>query len=359
MAASGILLVVLALCCCFCEQAKAQAVPAQFVFGDSLVDPGNNNFLRTSLAKANYLYNGIDFQGGPSGRFCNGRTVVDVMSELTGLPYSPPYLDPNTKGAAILKGVSYASGAGGILDSTGFNYIERIGMNQQVTFFKNTVSQLNAQLGPAGATDLLSKSLFTIVLGSNDFINNYLLSASRIRFQYTPRQYNVLLLDTLSAQLTALYTLGARKFLVSAVGPIGCIPDQLSKAGLPTCVSSTNDQIRDYNVGLQSMLKQLNNNLQGAQYLYGNVYDMVASMVANPGSHGLTVVNQGCCGGGLYRGQIPCLPQVPLCTNRDQYVFWDPYHPTEAANIVIARALMNGGPNDVSPINVGQMIGMH
>lgn len=53
--------------------------PCYFIFGDSLVDNGNNNNIN-SLAKANYLPYGIDFPGGPSGRFSNGKTTVDVIS---------------------------------------------------------------------------------------------------------------------------------------------------------------------------------------------------------------------------------------------------------------------------------------
>lgn len=53
-------------------------VPAMFVFGDSLVDNGNNNNLR-SLAKANYYPYGCDFNGGSTGRFTNGRTIVDML----------------------------------------------------------------------------------------------------------------------------------------------------------------------------------------------------------------------------------------------------------------------------------------
>lgn len=51
-------------------------VPALFVFGDSLIDNGNNNNI-PSFAKANYFPYGIDFNGGPTGRFCNGLTMVD------------------------------------------------------------------------------------------------------------------------------------------------------------------------------------------------------------------------------------------------------------------------------------------
>lgn len=65
-------------------QGKPQAVlgkpqvPCFFIFGDSVADPGNNNKLPT-LAKVNYKPYGIDFPAGPTGRFCNGRNIVDIL----------------------------------------------------------------------------------------------------------------------------------------------------------------------------------------------------------------------------------------------------------------------------------------
>lgn len=58
------------------SQPQAQ-VPCYFIFGDSLVDNGNNNGL-VSFARANYFPYGIDF-GGPTGRFSNGKTTVDEI----------------------------------------------------------------------------------------------------------------------------------------------------------------------------------------------------------------------------------------------------------------------------------------
>lgn len=52
-----------------------------FVFGDSLVDNGNNNNLKT-LAKANYYPYGIDFYQGTTGRFCNGRLLIDMLGKF-------------------------------------------------------------------------------------------------------------------------------------------------------------------------------------------------------------------------------------------------------------------------------------
>ena len=59
-------------------RAAPAPAPALIVFGDSLIDSGNNNNL-ASLAKANYFPYGIDFADGPTGRFCNGYTIVDEL----------------------------------------------------------------------------------------------------------------------------------------------------------------------------------------------------------------------------------------------------------------------------------------
>ncbi|PKA57646.1 GDSL esterase/lipase [Apostasia shenzhenica] len=65
--------------------------PAVFVFGDSHVDSGNNNFLLTTLSKANRPPNGIDFVasgGQPTGRFTNGRTIADIIALLDDMRLS-------------------------------------------------------------------------------------------------------------------------------------------------------------------------------------------------------------------------------------------------------------------------------
>lgn len=59
-----------------------QQVPCFFIFGDSLVDNGNNNRILT-LARANYYPYGIDFPQGSTGRFTNGRTTVDFIGIAT------------------------------------------------------------------------------------------------------------------------------------------------------------------------------------------------------------------------------------------------------------------------------------
>lgn len=65
-----------------CSQPQSTAqVPGFFIFGDSLVDNGNNNGIIT-LSRANYRPYGIDFPLGVTGRFTNGRTYVDVLGNI-------------------------------------------------------------------------------------------------------------------------------------------------------------------------------------------------------------------------------------------------------------------------------------
>jgi hypothetical protein len=52
-------------------------VPALFIFGDSVVDAGNNNNLAT-IVKSNFPPYGRDFKNNiPTGRFCNGKLAAD------------------------------------------------------------------------------------------------------------------------------------------------------------------------------------------------------------------------------------------------------------------------------------------
>lgn len=99
---------------------KEAGIKGLFIFGSSLVDNGNNNFLPDSRAKADYLPYGIDFPLGPTGRFTNGKNVIDLLGDHLKLPsLIPPFADPSTEGRKIVHGVNYASGASGILDDTG------------------------------------------------------------------------------------------------------------------------------------------------------------------------------------------------------------------------------------------------
>lgn len=57
-----------------------ETVPAVIVFGDSIVDPGNNKYINT-IAQCNFPPYGREFGGGnqPTGRCSNGLVPSDII----------------------------------------------------------------------------------------------------------------------------------------------------------------------------------------------------------------------------------------------------------------------------------------
>ncbi|KZV24983.1 GDSL esterase/lipase [Dorcoceras hygrometricum] len=337
---------------------------ASFIFGDSLVDAGNNNYMQT-LSKANINPNGIDFKpsgGNPTGRYTNGRTIGDLVGEELGQPhYAEPFLAPNTSGNVVLHGVNYASGGGGIMNATGRIFVNRLSMDVQVDYFNITRKQIDGLLGSSKARDYIAKnSIFSITIGSNDFLNNYLLPVISMgaRITQSPDAFVDDLINHLRGQLTRLYQLDARKFVVGNVGPIGCIPYQktINQLGENECVSLPNKLALQYNARLKDLLQELNDNLKGATFVHANVFNLVMELITNYAKYGFTTATKACCGnGGQFAGIIPCGPTSTMCSDRDKHVFWDPYHPSEAANIIIAKQLIDGDTRYVSPMNLRQL----
>ncbi|KAG8378512.1 hypothetical protein BUALT_Bualt08G0144800 [Buddleja alternifolia] len=327
-------------------------VPAMFIFGDSLIDNGNNNNL-PSFAKANYFPYGIDFNGGPTGRFSNGYTMVDTIAELLGLPLVPAYSEAS--GDQMRYGVNYASAAAGILDITGRNFVSRIPFNQQIKNFENTLDQITDSLGAPDVADALSKCIFFVGMGSNDYLNNYLMPNYNTKNQYNAQQYSDLLVHQYSQQLTRLYNLGARKFVIAGLGLMGCIPSILAQSDNGVCSEEVNQLVLPFNTKTKAMLNNLSTNLPGARFSYIDVHNMFQDLLANARSYGFSVVNRGCCGIGRNRGQVTCLPFQTPCPNRNRYIFWDAFHPTEAVNVLFGRRAFNGNTNFVYPMNIQQL----
>ncbi|KAK4391292.1 GDSL esterase/lipase [Sesamum angolense] len=333
-------------------QMRRALVPAIFIFGDSLIDNGNNNNL-PSFAKANYYPYGIDFKGGPTGRFSNGYTMVDTIAELLGLPLIPAYSEAS--GDQMRYGVNYASAASGILDITGRNFVSRIPFGQQIRNFENTLDQITDNLGAPDVAQALAKCIFFVGMGSNDYLNNYLLPNYNTRNQYNAQQYADLLVQQYSQQLTRLYNLGARKFVIAGLGLMGCIPSILAQSNNGVCSEEVNQLVLPFNTKTKAMINNLSANLPGARFSYIDIRHMFQDLLANARSYGFTVVNRGCCGIGRNRGQITCLPFQTPCPNRNQYIFWDAFHPTEAVNVLFGRRAFYGNRDVVYPMNIEQL----
>nr|GMC55885.1 SGNH hydrolase-type esterase domain containing protein [Ipomoea batatas] len=96
---------------------------AFFVFGDSLVDNGNNNYLATT-ARADGPPYGIDYPTHrATGRFSNGLNIPDIISEKLGSEPLMPYLNPALSGRKLLVGANFASAGVGVLNDTGVQFV--------------------------------------------------------------------------------------------------------------------------------------------------------------------------------------------------------------------------------------------
>ncbi|KAL5839226.1 hypothetical protein ACOSQ3_011932 [Xanthoceras sorbifolium] len=332
-------------------------VPCYFIFGDSLADSGNNNHLIT-LARSNFLPYGIDFPTGSTGRFTNGRTVFDMIGELLGLKaYLPPFSSAFTHD--ILKGVNYASGTAGILDETGKEMGDNISFNIQILHHRCIVSHIIARLRSSNlyndtAAQHLNKCLYTVVIGSNDYINNYFMPqyypSSHL---FTPQQFADLLIQDYSRQIMSLYDLGGRKFALFGVGNIGCTPNAINS--YPTngsgCVEEMNSAVQFFNEGLKSLVDEFNFSLTDAKFMFVNVSGLQSS---NDSTSGFKVLNRGCC---QVVGESICIPSVNPCQNRSEYWYWDSFHPTEAADQFIAqRSYRAVDPTDTYPFDISHLV---
>ncbi|KAK7369176.1 hypothetical protein VNO80_11211 [Phaseolus coccineus] len=271
-------------------------VPGFFIFGDSLADCGNNNNLSTD-AKVNHLPYGIDFPHGPTGRFTNGRTIVDIISERLGFKeYIPPFA--NMSGSDILKGVNYASGSAGILEESGKHLGEHIGLAMQMQNHKIIVYEIS----------------------SNDYVNNY----------FMPDHYQSSHRFSSDQFAEVLHLLGARKIALSAVGPLGCVPHEISIHGKPgsLCVEEENDAVTLLNAKLKALVNRLNQEFPDAKIILIPGLSTDTAKMAQGGADAFV-----CCKVGS-DGQ--CIPNEEPCQTRNKRPYFDAFHPSEVINEVIA-----------------------
>ncbi|GMY29572.1 GDSL esterase/lipase At1g29670-like [Fagus crenata] len=335
---------------------KGPEIKGLFVFGSSLVDNGNNNFLQNSTAKADYLPYGIDFPLGPSGRFTNGRNVIDLLGGHLKLPsLIPAFSDPNTKGSKIVHGVNYASGASGILDDTGLLAGHVMSLSQQIrNFEKVTLPDLEAQLGYRSRV-VLPNYLFVVGTGGNDYSFNYFLMKSNSNVSL--QAFTTNLTSSLSEQLKKLYNLGARKFVLMSVNPIGCSP--MVAANRPvhkTCVQGLNKAAHLFNARLKSLGDVIKPDMPGSNFVYVNSYKIIRDIIRNPISKGFKDASSSCCEvASINEGGngILCKRGGQACADRSAHVFFDGLHPTEAVNVQIAtKAYESDFKSEVYPTNI-------
>ncbi|XP_010243765.1 PREDICTED: GDSL esterase/lipase 6 isoform X1 [Nelumbo nucifera] len=332
--------------------ASSYKIPAIYTFGDSILDAGNNRFNKNCSAQADFPPYGSSFFHQPTGRFTNGRTVVDFLSQFLGIDIQEPYLEAEmgvangSRKAYPSNGINFASGGSGVLPQTNKD-LGVIPIQDQVQQFQTLVNENKLD------KKLVQKSLFLFESGSNDIFNYYNPFTGPTNLD--PEAYVQAMLTQVKQFIDQIYSLGARRIVIIALGPVGCVPARMLLPGGRTdrCFGRINHIVKKYNAGLEGLVKDTPITHPGAIGVYGEVYKAVQEFRSMPKRYGFFNITGACCGDGTLRGLVQCgKDSYKVCENPNQFLFWDFFHPSEHTYELVSKALWAGKQSRVRPINL-------
>lgn len=79
-----------------------------------------------------------------------------------------------------------------------------------------------------------------------------------------------------------LFELGARKFAIVGVPPIGCCPLSRLADINDHCHKEMNEYARDFQTILSALLQKLSSEYGGMKYSLGNAYEMTMNVIDDP-----------------------------------------------------------------------------
>ncbi|KAJ6805677.1 GDSL esterase/lipase-like [Iris pallida] len=280
---------------------------ATLFFGDSTLDTGNNEFIDSAFRSSHFPY-GLDFPDrAATGRFSDGLLVPDLLTSALNIkPLSPPWLDPGLSDEDIRTGVNFASAGAGLDDLTSA-ISNTVPLSRQLAMFGEYAKRLEAAAGgEEEGRRVLENALVMFGAGGNDVIFNYYDLPSRRRKEFTTMSgYQDFLLGKLEDAVKIVYSHGCRRFILTGLPPIGCLPVQMTAATFsdPSARECIDEQMADthgYNTKLQNLLPKLQQTLPGGKFAYLDITNTVLDMFNDP-ANGFEETKRGCCGTGLSR----------------------------------------------------------
>ncbi|XP_057949094.1 GDSL esterase/lipase At5g45950 [Malania oleifera] len=321
------------------QLAARNNVTSILVFGDSSVDPGNNNNLATTF-KANFPPYGVDFfSGRPTGRFTNGRLVTDFVAEALGYANQiPGFLDRRAKKTDKLHGVSFASAASGYDDLTA-NLSNVVPVWKQLEYLREYKMEVGRMVGRKKAEEMTGNAVFVMSMGTNDFIQNYYSEPTHRPKQFSLEQYQHYLVSCMARDIKKMQWQGARRVAVVGVPPLGCMPLARTLRDETGCVESYNAVAFSFNSKVKNMLASLTHSLH-IKTAFVDAYAIIQAAINKPHLYGFAETSKGCCGSGTIEFGEMC-KDLTTCSNRSAYLFWDAVHPTEKMYKIIADEVLN------------------
>nr|XP_043620508.1 GDSL esterase/lipase At5g45950-like [Erigeron canadensis] len=310
-------------------------VTSIIVFGDSSVDPGNNNDLPDTWHKGNFLPYGKDFvRSIPTGRFTNGRLATDFIAAALGYRSEiKAYLDRNLKEEDLVHGVSFASGGSGYDDFTA-SITNVISLKKQLSYFKEYKSRLAKLVGEDDAHKIVENAVFVLSMGTNDFLQNYYVDPTRPKM-FTITQYQRYLINCMETYVKEMHSVGVRRLAVVGMEPFGCMPlIKTLKNSAVKCSEDMNQVAISFNSLLKAKLSALKATL-GMRIAFVEIYGLIQNILKHPSKYGFRETEKGCCGSGLTEFGT-ALKGLSMCTDHSKYVYWDAVHFTENMYFIIA-----------------------
>lgn len=294
-------------------------VPALIVFGDSIVDTGNNNYLPT-LVKANFPPYGKEYPGHKAtGRFSDGKITVDFIASALGLKETlPPYLNKNLTLEDLKTGVTFASAGSGYNNAT-CKTSSTLTIERQLQLF----TEYKAKVGT-----IPERALYIVCSGSNDIVEHFTLADGM-----SSPEYADMMAQRAIALVERLIGEGARQIALTGAPPVGCVPSQRRMAGgvRSQCATDRNQLALMFNRKLSLEAAKLAGRYRGVNIFFVDLYSILADVVTRYKELGFKNGKDACCGYvGFAVGPL-CNMGSRLCPDPSQYVFWDSYHPTERA----------------------------
>ncbi|KAI8552262.1 hypothetical protein RHMOL_Rhmol06G0253200 [Rhododendron molle] len=284
-----------------------------YTFGDSYVDPGNNDFITTPF-RSNFPPYGRDFPGKVStGRFSNGLLFPDLLAYYVGVgKYTRPYLDPRLDLKESPTAISFASATSGydpdtslslnslvfVLNLSPAQTVNAIQLFDQMENFKQYKERLVKTIGTKKAKRKIEKALFYVNAGSDDFAFTYFQDGKDQENRRTPQQYEQVLLYFVRQFLQRLLDQGARKIAVNGLPPLGCIPvgitllpatprnTQAVTRSQRKCLDYVNVISSDFNSMLQEELDDLQSEHPEIKIAYIYFEEPLLDVIQNPDDYG-------------------------------------------------------------------------
>ncbi|XP_054780028.1 GDSL esterase/lipase 5 isoform X2 [Prosopis cineraria] len=246
---------------------------AFFIFGDSLLDAGNNNYINTTtLDQANFWPYGETYFNFPTGRFSDGRLISDFIAEYANLPLIAPFLQPGNRD--YYNGVNFASAGAGALVQTFQGSV--ISLRTQAKYFEKVERRLRKELGRREGKQVMSRAVYLFSIGNNDYLSPFLTSPDFLN-SFSPSHYVSMVIGNFTSVVEDIYRRGGRKFGVINCLPLGCLPgtrllmlNSNAAANASECFHQLSRLAILHNRALSLALSQLSQQLRGFQY---SLYD--------------------------------------------------------------------------------------